>query len=517
MRMMSMSKKTTMASALVTALGMGAISAAGAAVTDPNFGYLGQITSRSTATIKAAGLTSPFGIGGETTDRGFSTYSAWKDYLGPLGAQKIRVQSGWNFIEKTIATPAVYDYTVLDEIIDGVRAQGVQPWLFLGYGNERTGCTDCGTAGLGGALPSGTGKTRFLNFVTNTVNRYKTRVFDWEIWNEPDGHVDVDAYKVFIVEVAKAIKAVQPTAKLSIGSFTAGTNGQPGSAGYEFAKTAVEYFAANKGATVPSADVSVSYHPYWNPVDYDSYASETTKFNVMKALATNNGFKLRDGEAGAPSAPCLYFNGCDVNWNESSQAKFVLLRMVTDFNKGIESNIFTITDLHYDSGKNPKGLLQTGTFDSTVDTPYLNGDQTVIRKKPSYAAFQNVTGVYDNRLQVIASPGCTVPYGYNVAAYTRNDSGTIRNMLAVWKKISVLPNTETPVPITITCTNFHFPRLAQGSLAPRYADLLDGRVYSTTTATITGNNAATNAVTLKTIPVGDYPVLIADQGIVLFN
>ena len=94
MRMMSMSKKTTMASALVTALGMGAISAAGAAVTDPNFGYLGQITSRSTATIKAAGLTSPFGIGGETTDRGFSTYSAWKDDRGPLGPQQIRVQSG---------------------------------------------------------------------------------------------------------------------------------------------------------------------------------------------------------------------------------------------------------------------------------------------------------------------------------------------------------------------------------------------------------------------------------------
>lgn len=490
---------------------------AGAAVTDPNFGYLGQIQTRSTSAIKAAGLKSKFGIGGETTDRGFSTFSAWKDYLGPLGAQKIRIQSGWNFIEKTIATPAVYDFSTLDEIVDGVRAQGVEPWVFLGYGNERAGCTDCGTAGLGGALPTGAGKQRFLNFVTATVNRYKTRVFDWEIWNEPDGHVDVDQYKVFIVDVAKAIKAVQPNAKLSIGSFTAGTNGSPGTSGYEFAKTAVEYFAANKGPTVPSADVSVSYHPYWNPPDYDSYPSETTKYNVMRSLAQNNGFALRQGEAGAPSAACQYFNACDTVWNESSQAKYVLLRMVTDFNKDMESNIFTITDLHYDSGKNPKGLLETGTFNAAIDTPYLNGDQTVKRKKPSYGAFQNVTAVYDSRLQVIAAPGCTVPYGYNVAAYTRNDNGTVRNMLAVWKKIAVLPNTETTVPITISCTNFHFTRLASASLTPRYADLLDGRVYSTTTATVTGNNAATNTVTLKAVPVGDYPVLIADQGIVPIN
>ncbi|CAN5805550.1 hypothetical protein BH11PSE12_BH11PSE12_31520 [soil metagenome] len=499
-------------------LGLTSIAAfsASAAVTDPAFGYLGQIKTRTTLEIQNAGLTSPFGIGGETTDRGFSTFSNWKSYLGPLGAQKIRVQSGWHFIEKTITTPATYDFTTLDEIIDGARLQGVAPWVFLGYGNEQSGCTNCGTKGLGAALPSLAGKQRFLNFVTATVSRYKTKVFDWEIWNEPDGHVNIDEYKVFIVDVAKAIKAIQPNAKLSIGSFTAGTNGAPGTAGYEFAKTAVEYFAANKGPTVASSDVSVSYHPYWNPVDYESYTSEATKFNVMKALAENNGFKLRQGEAGAPSAPCLYFNGCELAWNETSQAKFNLLRMVTDFAKGMESNIFTITDLHYDSGKNPKGLLETGTFNASIDTPYINGDQTVKRKKIAYGAFQNVTAVFDNRLALIAAPNCTVPYGYNIKAFTRNDGGVIRNMLAVWKKISSLPNTETPTPITVTCTGFHFPRLAVGSLLPRYADLLDGRVYSTTTAVITGNNAATNAVTIKNVPVGDYPVLIADQGIVLY-
>lgn len=33
-------------------------------------------------------------IGGETMDRDYSTYEYWKEYLGPLGAKKIRLQAG---------------------------------------------------------------------------------------------------------------------------------------------------------------------------------------------------------------------------------------------------------------------------------------------------------------------------------------------------------------------------------------------------------------------------------------
>lgn len=43
-------------------------------------------------------------------------------------------------------------------------------------------------------------------------------------------------------------------------------------------------------------------------------------------------------------------------------------------------------------------------------------------------------------------------------------------------------------------------------------------MYSLTnpTSTITGNSAANNRVTINNVPVGNYPVVIADQGIVLF-
>ena len=504
-------------------LGLALAATANAQLTDPDYGYVGKITPRSTAQINAAGYTTPFGVGGETTDRGFSNFTLWKDYLGPLGASKIRIQSGWHFIEPVIYTNPVYDFTKLDSIVDGVLAQGVKPFVFLGYGNENPGCVACGTKGLGAAVPTGAGLSKFLDFVRATVSRYNTptvKVTDWQIWNEPDGHVAVADYNILIVETAKAIKQIQPTAKITIGSFTTGVLGGTSSSGYLYAQDVVNYFAANKGATVPNADVSVGFHPYWGLPDYDSYPSQLTKFDAFKSLVQGKGFKIRQDENGAPSAPCQYYALCGTaQWDEANQAKYVLRRMLGDFYRGIESSIFTISDLHYDAEKNVKGLLRTGTWNSTNDSPYFNGDQTVKGKKIAYSSYQNVTSVFDNRMQVIASPACTAPYGFTVHAYTRNDGGVVRNMLAVWRKTSELPAPNNVVKIDINCTNFHFPRLASGpTLRPRFADLLDGRVYQlNSTATVVGNSAASNDVGLRGIPVGDHPVLIADQGIVLFT
>ncbi len=486
---------------------------------DPAYSQVGTIKPRSTAELVSAGLSSPFGIGAETTDRSYSVYANWGSYLGPLGAKKVRVQSGWHQIEKTITTPATYDFSVLDTIVDGVRAQSVQPWVFLGYGNERPGCTDCGTRGLGASIPTGAGKERFLNFVKATVSRYNTRVTDWEIWNEPDGHVDATAYAQLAVDTAKAIKSVQPGAKITIGSFTGSVLGGTSSGGYAYAQTVINHFAANKGATVPDADVYVAYHPYWKNPDYDGSTTQLNNFNAFAALVTAKNFKLRQGENGAPSTTCNSFALCPSTppWNEDAQAAYLLRRMLGDFWRGIETNIFTLTDLHYDTAKNVKGLLETGVWDPNDDTPYLNGDQTVQRKKKGYMAFQNVTAIFDNRLQKITNHGCTAPSGYTVHAYSRNDAGIVRNMLVVWKRNTTLPSSTTAVPISVTCTNFHFPRYATlSNLQPRYADLRDGKVYATN-GVVTANNAGANDSAVSNLYVGDWPAVIADQGIVLFQ
>ncbi|HYX39374.1 MAG TPA: hypothetical protein VE954_40255 [Oligoflexus sp.] len=489
------------------------------------FGFIGLVRTRSAREIRNAGFNHPFGIGAETTDRDYSSFDNWKDHLGPTGAMKVRLQSGWNDIEKVITDPPTYDFSKLDVLIDGALARGVQPFVFLGYGNERNGCVDCGTKNLGGALPIGAGQGRFLKFVKATVNRYKTRVSDWEIWNEPDGHVQAEEYSKLLVKAAREIKAVQSSAKITIGSFTAGVMGGANTASSIFAKTSVDYFAANKGSTVPDNDVAVGYHPYYGAVDHDNFPGEFAKYKWFKSMVEAHGFRIRQTENGAPSKVCKSFALCGpkMAWTEEDQAKYLLRRLLGDFYRGVESSIFTLVDLHYDFTKNDKGLLQTGTWDSSADSQFLNGDQTVKRKKVGYRAFQHVTAIFDNRLTPIHNAGCTVKISgvtssdYTVQAYTRKDgNGAVRNLIAAWRKVDPLPKVTVEASVDISCDNFHFPLFASNNaLRPRLVDMVDGRIYSLERSdTITVNNSAKHKVEIKNLSLPDYPVLLADQGLV---
>jgi hypothetical protein len=64
---------------------------------------------------------------------------------------------------------------------------------------------------------------RYKVFVSDLVNRYKTHVKKWELWNEPNEHYfwkpfpNVDRYAMWYQEMYKAIKAADPTAEVAIG------------------------------------------------------------------------------------------------------------------------------------------------------------------------------------------------------------------------------------------------------------------------------------------------------------
>ncbi|MFW5831166.1 MAG: hypothetical protein ACOCVA_02870, partial [Prolixibacteraceae bacterium] len=105
---------------------------------------IAEIKPRSSHEIAA----SPWGIGGETMDRDYTIFENWKEYLAPLGAKKIRLQAGWG---KTDKGNGNYDFHWLDEIVDGVIAAGVEPWLQTSYGNEAH--EGGGSPYLGGAIP----------------------------------------------------------------------------------------------------------------------------------------------------------------------------------------------------------------------------------------------------------------------------------------------------------------------------------------------------------------------------
>ena len=90
---------------------------------DPGDGQkpVGTLRPRSAQEITA----SNWSVGAETMDRDYTVYRNWKQHLGPLGAKKARLQSGW---AKTEKKPGEYDWAWLDEIVLDMVEQGVEPW-----------------------------------------------------------------------------------------------------------------------------------------------------------------------------------------------------------------------------------------------------------------------------------------------------------------------------------------------------------------------------------------------------
>jgi hypothetical protein len=163
------------------------------------FTYLGKIRPRHARDMKS----SNWAVGAETMGRDYTIYANWRKYLGPLGAKRARIQSGW---AKTEQEKGKYDWAWLDEIIPDMIDQGVQPWVCLCYGNPIY--PGGGGTGLGGGLPSTPeAKTAWEGFVDAFVERYGDRVVEWEVWNEPKGGVKgVPAYADLVVRTAEVIR-----------------------------------------------------------------------------------------------------------------------------------------------------------------------------------------------------------------------------------------------------------------------------------------------------------------------
>ena len=139
---------------------------------------IGTIKPRSTSAIESSRIT----VGCETLDRNHTDFNAYKAYLAPLGAKKIRLQAGWAKCEKV---KGVYDWKWLDEVIDYAVANKIEPWLETSYGNpiyEGGG----GINLLNSLMTSPEGYAAYDRWVEALVTRYKDRVHEWEIWNEPD-------------------------------------------------------------------------------------------------------------------------------------------------------------------------------------------------------------------------------------------------------------------------------------------------------------------------------------------
>ena len=438
---------------------------------------VGQLKTHDANAIKA----STWSIGGETLDRDYTDYKSYKTYLGPLGAKRIRLQGGWSKCEKV---KGIYDWAWLDAVIPDAASRGVSPWVELSYGNPIY--EGGGEAKLAGHIPtSPEALAAWDNWVRAMVTRYKNQVPEWEIWNEPDLNKDHTSTEIgqFYIRTVRLVKSIQPNARL-IALGMAGVTPLPLLKDF--------YDELKKENALDLVDIQ-TYHGYAHNPD-TSYP----RIEEMRQLGWS--YKPRivfmQGENGAPSQAKGTTVGAmtDQDWSELTQAKWDLRRMLGDHGRGIATNLFTISDIHYAAGDhmvgiNSKGLLQT------------NPDKTIKRPKLAYKAAQHVFSFFDDQIKLLPEIKPTVSQE-TVNGFAYQHKTKKGSLVSLWNKEARPAETYLPKLTTVT--------LKGQFTNPVYVDLITGKLYE-----IPKNQTKKlgEEWTFSEIPVPDYPVLIADKSI----
>jgi len=433
--------------------------------------YVGRVHARHARDIAA----SNWSVGAETMDRDYTIYANWREYLGPLGVKKTRIQSGW---AKTEKQRGVYDWAWVDEIVLDMVRQGVEPWVCLCYGNPIY--PGGGDTGLGGGLvASEEALQAWERYVAAFVDRYSKHVDEWELWNEPRTGRGKGAiqYAQFVIRTAAVIRKLQPKAEIM---FAAG-----GSFDTQFAKEVLEYLKQQDKLGLVN---TIIYHPYaYNPNDRQAAALELRR--VAKSFAEN--IDIRQGENGAPSRPGSFGAISKYDWTEQAQAKWATRRLLGDLGHDIPSSYFSICDMVYPSRINYKGLLA------------INDDKTVHHKKQAYSAIQHITALFDDTVTRIGDFDFQLSSNrdgaqHAVFGYRTKNDGTL---VTLWRTNDPPDKRPEMERVDVTLNGCRFT-------SPVWIDLVTGRVYAVARDLW---NSTEQATTFHGLAIYDSAFVLADR------
>lgn len=438
------------------------------------FPQIGKVKPRSAQEING----NNWSIGAETMDRDYTIYENWKEYLGPLGIKRARLQSGW---AKTEFEPGKYNFAWLDEIVYDIVSQGVTPWFNISYGNPIY--AKGGGIRLGADMPKAPETIKgYVQFAELLVTRYKDVVHEWEIWNEGVRKTNtMDDYLDIFIPTAEAIKAIQPDAKI-LGLATAGIHPEQSE----------EFCAKLKARNKLHLVDKITYHPYRKNPDevYDEVAR--LRANIHKY---SDRITIFQGENGAPSAFRNSKALSNYDWSELSQSKWALRRLLGDLGRDIESSYFAIMDMNYPDEINRKGLL------------HATEDQKVDHVKPAYYVVQHLTSIFDNTLARIENYSFEVDSDRSLSLFAYQNKFSKNQVVTIWFDDQIPSDSNDKTNLDFTFSHGEFPD-------PVYIDLRTGEVFDIPTKNWSKKGAVYE---FSNIPVYDSPVLIADKSLILIE
>ncbi len=467
----------------------GAVVAGSNASPGDGFTYLGMLRPRHAREIQS----SNWAVGAETMDRDYTIYSNWRNYLGPLGVKKARIQSGW---AKTEREKGHYDWEWLDEIIPDMVGQGVQPWVCLCYGNPIY--PGGGGTGLAGGLPSSPEALEAWDaFVGAIVDRYKEWVGEWEVWNEPrTGRGEGAAvYAEFAARTAQIVRRHQPEARLM---FAAG-----GAFDAAFTEQMLTWLRNRDKLSLVN---EIVYHPYaYNPDDSYERVGELRK--VVRSFSDD--ITLRQNENGVPSRAGSFGAVSKYDWSELRQAKWATRRLLGDLGRDIPSSYFAICDMAYrvrSGGKDSDLTDDPSELELLINSKGLleiNPDRTIHHAKQSYRAVQHITAVFDSTVQRNAGFQATLSGGsegseYAVFGYQTAD-GT--QLVTLWRSSDRPGERSDLEDLVLTVSKGSFEN-------PLWIDLVSGRVYAIDDSLWKSSG---EGCTFHRLPVHDAVIVLAER------
>jgi hypothetical protein len=426
-------------------------------------------------------------------------YEQYKEYIAPLGIKRLRMQAGW---AKTEKSAGVYNWEWLDKIIDDAFKRGFRVWLETSYGNPvyKGG----GGTNLSAGIPASEEALKAWDrWVIALVSRYKNKVQDWEVWNEPNfGDNEINSPEQVAdlnIRTAAIIKKLQPHAKISGLAM--------GHIDLAYADT---FFKVIHQKGKMHLFDNMTYHDYvYNPDANYGHVAELRR--VLDKYAP--GVKLRQGENGSPSfgGPGRGAIG-DYEWSELSQAKWNIRRMLGDLGHDIESSILGIIDMNYPKTGpitriNVKGIIES---DST---------KRAIRPKMAYYAMQHVATIFDHSLQRLkdlhptfnANPGKAVAQHFyhkstdrSLSVYGYENKISKKQLYVIYSDEYIPTNSNKTKNINFTFLNGDFSE-------PVYVDMITGGVYEIPPGQWSKEG---KKFIFRDIPVYDAPILIADKSLI---
>lgn len=444
---------------------------------------IGKIRSRSACEIKGSLLS----IGAETMDRDFTIYDNWKSYLGPLGFKKVRILSGW---AKTESVPKRYEWEWMDNIVNDMLQQCVTPWVTLCYGNPLY--TTFKDDSRGDPPRTEEAFKAWESYVAAYVKRYKDKINEYEIWNEPrySKNISPEDYTTLVIRTTKVIKSEQPDALINI--LALDHKHFEASVGAIEANPLISEYAAKVLQSLKNKKFlyqinGVTYHPYtWNP---DDAYSTVKKFQKM-VKGFDKNLKIIQGENGAPSQFNIKRALNNYPWTEHSQAKYGLRRLIADLGHSIPTSYFSIADMFYEDEVNNKALLKA------------RPDKTIERPKLAYYALQNVSSIFDEQFSAIDDLLFKIKTERQIAAYHfKNEED--KNIIALWLSDNIPDD-----PDLFITTDAEFKKCRFDD--PVYVNMLTGEVAEINQELIIQKS---NSVKFINIVIPDFPVLIAERSI----